>query len=139
MIKMTYRQLRQINTNPTLIQKLMLTPRKGEVTYNLKKLFEKLDQIGAEAQKQYNAIIEKYPPMKDKEAEKAREPEVQAAKDAFDDTEFTIERHPTSISDLKCDLSVVELTSLAPILVDPETLPAKDNVTSLNAAAPQNA
>ncbi len=138
---LTYKQLRQINTNQTLMQKLMLTPMPLKLSYNLKKMLDKLSDAGKlvhEAHLKFLVEIE-HLAAKNASGEIVRHPgggfdiaeeHQEAYRKAISEFELrtvTVDRFPIQLALLEeapqLQLTIAELSAMEPILADLDVIP----------------
>jgi hypothetical protein len=144
MISVTYKQLRHINTNATLVQKLIHTPMPTKLAYNMQKLLDKLSEAGQLVAKEYTSFYNeckqtfaavdadgKPVSTEDGQAFKVAPEHEEAYKKAGEEFEarvIKIDRYPLAIHQLveaeTLQLSVSELTILEPLVVDVSGAPS---------------
>jgi hypothetical protein len=148
---MTYSQLRQLNMNMQLVQKLVTIPLvTPQATYQLKKIFDNLRAYSTKIQEELEEVLVKPFAMRDEKGEIIRPegrpmdfdiaPEKRAdfekAQEEFYNKTLTVDRVKLKLSDFsRTPLSVADLDALTPILdMEEEVMLRSDkNVVSLKA------
>lgn len=130
MIEMTYGQLSSMGFKQTM-QKLVNTPMPIKVAYQVKKLADAMNACASKIHEEYNKDILSQVAQKDAKGEIQVDKQGPVVKDEdreqlekleaeFSKRVVKIDRAKLSLSDLTLQLSAGELTSLEPILQDPE-------------------
>ncbi len=123
MIKITFGEMRHIFNSKFLMGKLVNTPLNPQISYKIKKILDRMENIQKGAVNELQAILQDLPP----EAPQEDKDKLQAARDAYDAKVIEIDRAKLSLSDLqKLELSVGEISMLGSVIQDPEEAPASE-------------